>query len=479
MKTIIAVILIFILVFVINCCLVAQVTVQNNGIAGVPVSGVLYINGSLINASGAALTNNGSMYVSADITNNQAAMAAGTGTLYLNGGAVQTIAGTQTFKTYNLVTNNGAGITVNNNLSVSGVHTFTSGLISTSATPNYLVYEAGASYTGSNDARHVNGWVKKLGNTDFTFPVGNTTYERSIALTNLTASSEFNASYFDGPTPNIVALFSPLVLVDRNEYWRINRISGGNARVVMNWDNSKVAVPQVLTSNIRVAYYNNIYWASLGGVTTGNVTTTGTVTSNIVSTFNNTFTLGSTAYVLPLSIVSFTGNRSGSYNSLNWTIANEVNVLHYELQRSTDAVNFTTINIQNAKNNNGTALYNYDDVAAMQSKVYYRLKCIDNNGDIKYSGIVIIEANQNSRKDLYVIKNPVNDKIDIYAGVQVKGMYSYTLANAAGQIVQAGTMDIKIQGVYSIKFNSAVAPGIYMLLLRSNDNVLQKSILKE
>lgn len=480
MKTIIITFLIFVLVFVINCCLMAQVTVQNNGTLMVNVTGTLYVNGSLINASGSALTNNGSLYIRQDVTNNQAAMATGTGTLYLNGTtAAQTIAGAQTFKTYDLVTNNNAGIIVNNNLSVSGVHTFSNGLISTSVTPNYMVYEAGASYTGDNDTRHVTGWVKKIGNTDFVFPVGNGTYERTIALTNLTASSEFNAKYFDGPTPNVAALFSPLVLVDENEYWRINKISGANARVVMNWDNSKVAVPQVLTSNIRAAYDNTTFWISIGGTGTGSVTTTGTVTSNSVSAFNNTFTLGSTAYVLPLSIISFTGNRAGNYNALHWVIANEVNVLRYELQRSTDAVNFTTINIQNAKNNNGTALYNYDDVAAMQNKIYYRLKCIDNNGQEKYSGIVIIAADQNSRKDLYVIKNPVNDKIDIYAGEQVKGMYTYTLANATGQTVQAGTMDIKTQGVYSIRFNVSLAAGIYTLVLRSNDNVLQKSILKE
>src|SRR5205809_4479430 len=104
MKTIVIAFFVFVLLFFINCCLMAQVTVQNNGILSVPVSGVLYVNGSVINASGAALTNNGNLYVKQNITNNQAAMATGTGTLYLNGSSTQAISGTQTFKTYNLVT---------------------------------------------------------------------------------------------------------------------------------------------------------------------------------------------------------------------------------------------------------------------------------------------------------------------------------------------------------------------------------------
>ena len=250
----------FYFIFFFNFCLKAQVTVQNNGIAFISSSSdIVFINGSLNNATGAALTNNGSLYVNQDVTNNQASMSAGTGTLYLNGTAMQTIAGAQTFKTFNLITNNSAGFTLNNNLSASGLHTFTTGHITTSAAPNFMIYESGASYNGDNDSKHVNGLVKKNGSTDFIFSVGNGTYERTIALTNLTAISKFNVKYFDGPTPNTSSLFPPLVLIDVNEYWTINKISGNSARVAMNWDNSKVPVPQVLTSNIRATYYNNSF----------------------------------------------------------------------------------------------------------------------------------------------------------------------------------------------------------------------------
>jgi hypothetical protein len=406
-------------------------------------------------------------------------MAAGTGTLYLNGTSMQSISGSQMFKTYNLVTNNSAGITINNNLSVSGVHTYTNGLITTSATPNYMVYEAGSSYTGDDDTKHVYGWVKKFGSTNFVFPVGDATYERTVALTNLTASSEFNVRHNDGITPNYINLFAPIVLVDRDEYWTINKISGASARVVMNWDNSKIPVPQVLITGIRAGYYNGSFWTNIGGTGVGAVATTGTVTSNSVSAFNNNFTIASTSWVLPLDIISFTGARNGNYNRLKWTIGNEVNMLHYELQRSTDAINFTTINIQLPKNNNGTELYTYDDVAAMQNKTYYRLKCIDNNGEIKYSGIVIITATQDGRKDFYVLKNPVSDRIDIYAGDLVKGTYNYTIANTAGQVVQSGKLDIKTQGVYTINLQAYLSKGMYMLVVRNADNILQKSILKE
>ncbi|MBS1563885.1 MAG: hypothetical protein JST39_05825, partial [Bacteroidetes bacterium] len=105
----------------------AQVSVQNNGTLFVSGSTTLYVNGDLTNASGAGLTNNGSLYINQSLVNNQSSMAIGTGTLYFNGTSAQALSGTQPFYTYNFVSNNGSGITLNADLSVSGTHTFSAG----------------------------------------------------------------------------------------------------------------------------------------------------------------------------------------------------------------------------------------------------------------------------------------------------------------------------------------------------------------
>ena len=164
----------------------AQVDLQNSGTLYVSsATDILYINGNFVNTSAASLTNKGKFYVTQNLTNDQASMLAGTGTLYLNGSSAQAVNGSQPFKTYNLNTNNSAGITLNNNLSVSNAHTFSAGIITSSATPNYLIYESGSSYSGDGDAAHVHGWVKKIGSTNFIFPVGTGVVERKISLTGL------------------------------------------------------------------------------------------------------------------------------------------------------------------------------------------------------------------------------------------------------------------------------------------------------
>src|SRR5690349_2021160 len=118
-----------------------QQAVTNKGNMQVHAGSSVTSFGNFTNASTGAIVNNGNLYVKGNITNDQASMTAGAGTLYLNGSSTQTINGSQSFKTYHLNTNNGNGITLNNNLSVSGVHTFAAGVITTSAAPNYLVYE--------------------------------------------------------------------------------------------------------------------------------------------------------------------------------------------------------------------------------------------------------------------------------------------------------------------------------------------------
>ena len=124
-----------------------------------------------------------------------------------------------------------------------------------------MVYEAGSSYSGDGDSKHVNGWVKKYGSTDFTFPVGDATYERTAGLVayllvlNLTVNTA-------GQLQNIFNLQGPIVMVDSSEYWDINKISGGTAQIVLNWDDSKVHFPNWLVSDILVADYTGGLWTN-------------------------------------------------------------------------------------------------------------------------------------------------------------------------------------------------------------------------
>ena len=453
----------------------AQVNVTNTGTLKLSSStDTLYVNGDFTNNSGSAFTNNGQFYVKQNLTNNEASMSAGTGKLYLNGSSAQTVGGSQIFKTYNFVSNNSAGITLNNDLSVSGAHTFTAGLISTSSTPNYMVYEAGSSYSGDGDSKHVNGWIKKYGSTDFTFPVGDATYERTAGLTNLSASSEFNCKYYTS-TQNIYNLQGPLVSVDPNEYWDISQISGGTAKVALNWDNSKVHFPNWVVADIRVAEYTGGNWTNSGGTASGNTSTTGSNTSNAMSTFSP-FTFGSTSFPVPIKLISFTAEKRTGYVLVKWETENEINANHYEVQRSDDAAHFLTIGNKDARNLSYRQQYEWEDYNPFTGIVYYRLKSIDNDSKYSYSKIVAVTDRSFGGIGNIVALNPAHNAITILNKTVQSGEFNYRLLSLAGQTLQDGVMNMQANGIGVLSV-STIPAGTYMLEIRKGETISRTKVV--
>jgi hypothetical protein len=438
----------------------AQVDLSNTGILHISHgSDTLYINGAFSNSSSAAFVNNGNFYLKQNLSNSQASMSIGTGTFYMNGSALQSVEGSETFKTFNLVSNNTSGIVLNNNLSISGTHTFSNGVISTSATPNYLIYEAGSSYIGDDDNRHVNGWIKKFGNTNFTFPVGNGTVERSIAINDLSSMSEFNVKH-NLITPDINQVQVPLIAVDSFEYWNITKISGGSSSVTMTWNNSKLPFPNWETINIRAAGYDGSKWIDEGGIATGN-SSAGSITSNNIFSFSK-FTLGLRAIPLPLTLISFSAKYSGSYTLLNWKTVNEQNVDHFVVERSDDGIHFYPVSQIAARNSGNTEIYSIIDNRAINHIAYYRLRIVDTDGHERLSSIVTVTDN-NVNNLLTLLANPVRDGIILIASRQLNGTFNYNIAAMNGQLLQQGILVIQNGGRYQLQLNRNFKPGTYTL----------------
>lgn len=454
----------------------AQQGITSSGNLQVHSGGNISSGLNFTNSSAAALVNNGNMYLKGNVTNDQASMSSGSGTLYLNGTSAQAIAGSAVLKTSNLVTDNSAGITLNNDLSVGGAHTYTAGLVHSSATPNYLIYEAGSSHSGSADSRHTTGWVKKIGNTDFTFPVGDNTYLRTVALSNISLSSEFNCHYYT-PTLNINNLQPPLVKVKGNEYWQIDKVSGGSAQVTLNWDHSKVAMDNITLADIVVGHYTGGNWTDAGGTASGDVTTTGSVTSNSIASFSP-FTLAYKSYPIPLKLLSFTGWRRTGTTYLHWITENEQDVDRYAVQRSFDGISFSVIGNVTARNTGIKELYSLEDPAVFTGTAYYRLSSIDLDGTFSYSKVIVVSENS-SVSSAFVVINPVRSAITIFNKTSQGGMFDYRLLNLSGQLVVKGNINLSSNAAGIIRLPLYITTGIYSLELVNERTRFLQQILVE
>jgi hypothetical protein len=433
--------------------------ISNNGNLQIHTGANMTAFVNFTNASTGALVNNGTLYLSANITNNRASMSPGTGVTIFNGTSAQTVNGSEPFRVYNVTTNNSNGITLNNDLSVNAAHTFTAGVITSSSTPNYLIYENGATYSGSSDNAHVNGWVRRTGTTNFIFPVGNATYLRPIAVNNLSASSTFNAQYA-GVTTNTGNVLPNLVTVDPYEYWFVNQVSGGTAQVDMNWNTSKVTFPNYMLASIRVANYTGGMWTSVGGNASGNVTTTGSITSSSTGTFG-AFTFGSLNFSLPLDFLGISAKRIGSYSLVQWKTAEEYNVDHFEVERK-DSRNTTFFKIAEvAANNNVANSYEAEDHLPLDGTAFYRIRSVDRDGKYAYSKIVAV--NDRSDGSMAVINNPARNTIFISVNGVPKGNYVWQLIDASGRIVEARQLLLDGQSVIDIPVPAKATRGLYLV----------------
>ncbi|MBC7949112.1 MAG: T9SS type A sorting domain-containing protein [Chitinophagaceae bacterium] len=467
--------LLFLLSMTIATLISAQEDVSNFGNLQVHSGASMSVFGAVTNTSTGVLLNQGGIFIRGNVSNSQASMAAGSGTLYLNGSLSQTISGTEAFNTFHLQTNNAAGILLNNNISVSGTHNFTAGMITTSITPNYLVYESGSNYTGDNDSRHVNGWVKKRGTTNFVFPVGNGSVERTIAIGSLSANSEFNVRYLPF-TPFINQLQVPIRNVDEFEYWAINRVSGGTAAITMNWDFNKIYFPNWIVPDIRVAGYNGSLWVNNGGTASGTASTTGTITSASTSTFN-LFTFGTTSYVVPLTLIGVNAYRQNDHTLVTWTTADEYNMNRFVAERSDDNTRFYPIAEVAARNTRNLENYQCRDYKPIDGIAYYRIRCIDNTGNEKLSRVIAVTDGRAAQ--LALLTNPVKDRIVLVASHELAGLFEYRLSTTHGQLLKQGKLSIQVNGPYELTLDQTVKPGTYFLHVYNSKSSFTFKILKE
>ena len=115
---------------------------------------------------------------------------------------------------------------------------------------------------------------------------------------------------------------------------------------------------------------------------------------------------------LPVELVSFTAQLRGSQVNLNWVTASEKNNRGFEVQRSQDARDFSTILF---KQGNGTtsarSTYDAVDARPLPGLSYYRLKQIDNDGKFAYSPVVIVKNAGLTEASLF--PNPTSGKLTV------------------------------------------------------------------
>ena len=179
-----------------------------------------------------------------------------------------------------------------------------------------------------------------------------------------------------------------------------------------------------------------------------------------LTAFKNT---SDTSHVLPLTLLAFNVVKQGTTAQLAWQTANEVNTSYFDIQRSGDGTQFTTIGKTSAKGNNGAKnTYSYsDDVSTIASgKLYYRLSMVDKDGAFSYSSIAYITIDNeptqitvtpNPAHNYFVINKSANAEMSkaviVVRDLQGRTLISQNCSNALQQRVDVSRLT---KGVYLV-----------------------------
>jgi len=431
----------------------------NNG-AYISVSSTAHVtiigtNGNLTNNTvTSSLINNGNIYLTGNWLNNGTYTSSGGGIVTFNGNLSKTLDGASTHDFYKLKIDKTAVtnlLTILKPVKITNMLILSNGVISTDATnllnisDNATVSTDGSNNIAGSRLSFVDGPMIKTGNDLFTFPVGDIRTVNSVLRAvwaplkisaPVTTGDIFKCEYLFTMAPNNLGpgpMCDPSTLHHTSgiEYWDINRDNGTSSPdITLFWKPlDGLGIP--IDHGIDPAYINDIVaanwencpatgtnkWVSHVGppdasstATDGFITVTGFPAYDLV-------TLGTIRYnnPLPVELLEYKASCATHGVTLQWNTASETNNAYFNIERSTDAANWTVIaQIDGAGNSNQITNYLYTDENVSNTTTYYRLKQTDFDGNFQYFTPVSVNCGtENEEMNIAIYPNPFKEVVNL------------------------------------------------------------------
>jgi hypothetical protein len=124
---------------------------------------------------------------------------------------------------------------------------------------------------------------------------------------------------------------------------------------------------------------------------------------------------------LPIKLKRFTAERDGDFraSNLEWTSTLEVNASHFDVERSADGFEFSSIGLVKAAGNSNIEQH-YSlvdrDIPTTRNKqdvYYYRLKMVDLDGSFEYSDVRSVRFDNDNTIELTYYPNPTSGILQV------------------------------------------------------------------
>lgn len=351
-------------------------------------------------------------------------------------------------------------LTITNNLD------FVDGIFNTSST-NLLTFNAGSSVSSVSNNSYVDGPVRKIGNTSFTFPVGdNGFYAQTTIGAPSVATDAFTAQYFnvDPNTPgfNTSSKVASLDHLSTCEYWTVDRNAGtSNVLVTLSWDTRSCGV--TVPADLRVARWDGSMWQNHGNGGTTTVGSAGTVVTSAVVTSFSPFTLASStsSNPLPVQLISFDAVPTNQKNVVcNWQTAAEINNHYFTVEKSKDGLNYELVGKVDGQGTvNTSQAYQLVDLYPYNGLSFYRLSQTDFDGKLEVFDPIPVLLNSVVTANIY--PNPARDLVTLQFNDIESSFVEVIITDLTGKLVYSKRLRYNA-GIVVIN-NLNLSAGSYLL----------------
>jgi hypothetical protein len=385
-----------------------NLTINNSG--GASLSSSITVNGALNLAAGTLTLGANTLTANGTVTKTSGNIDASASPMNFGNTAPLTLpVGAYTGAVNSLTMNGAGGITLSELLTVTNALTLTNGNITLGA--NNLVLNG--TVVGGNNNSHVvtnsSGVVKRLAITAGVFPVGpNTSDYNPITVAN-SSSADFavNVAIETAPT----RINNPEVTLGRT--WNITSLTT-SADITLGYNDAHaLSVSCIPTDPMRLSHFmtGTGTWEDKGTATPiAGVGTDRQVTYAGINSFSP-FLLGNVTAVLSIDLQDFTAKANGTTNVLNWATATERNNTSFDIQRSNNGTDFTTIGTVKGNGSKATITnYTFTDNAPLNGINYYRLRAIENDGKATLSKNVAV-VNGTGKSGIVKLYPTVSDAV--------------------------------------------------------------------
>jgi len=166
---------------------------------------------------------------------------------------------------------------------------------------------------------------------------------------------------------------------------------------------------------------------------------------------------------VPVTLISFDYSMVNNSVNLNWQTASEFNSDYFELQRSTDGINFSPIGkIKASGTSNISKYYTFTDAAPLYLN-HYRLKQVDLDGKSSFSKILFVRLK--NANPFAIIQNQVSSSLQVRINTVQSATGNLTIHDLLGRVVFKTNAKIGVQNINVM----GLAPATYLISLDLKD----------